>query len=55
MELNTLKDQLVGGALDDQIRRVYAAEPAELQSARTRLASLVDRFQADFGDRKSVV
>ena len=53
MELNTLKDQLVGGALDDQIRRVYAAEPAELPSARTRLASLVDRFQADFGGKEA--
>ena len=53
MELNTLKDHLVIGALDDQIRRVYAADPAELQSARTRLASLVDRFQADFGGEEA--
>lgn len=48
MKLNDLKEQLVQGGLDDDIQRVYATQPSELQSARARLVSLVDRFGADF-------
>ena len=50
MKLDDLKTRLAGGELDTEIRRIYAADSAEIASTRERLAALIERFAADFGD-----
>ncbi|MCB0883539.1 MAG: hypothetical protein KDB34_02075, partial [Propionibacteriaceae bacterium] len=50
MKLDDLKTRLAGGELDTEIRRIYAADSAEIASTRERLAALIERFEADFGE-----
>jgi len=50
VKLDDLKTRLAGGELDTEIRRIYAADSAEIASTRERLAALIERFAADFGE-----
>lgn len=50
MKLDDLKTRLAGGELDTEIRRIYAADSVEIASTRERLAALIERFAADFGE-----
>ncbi len=50
MKLDDLKTRLSGGELDTEIRRIYAADSVEIASTRERLAALIERFAADFGE-----